>query len=114
MPQGNVSYLMQVEGGEPYRGSDGIRSWWVGLLAVYPDFTTEVEEVRAFGDLTVARVRIRGRGVGSDAPMAQTVWQVADYREGRAPWWVFTPSEAAALGAVGRRTQGSSSLSAPT
>jgi hypothetical protein len=31
-----ISYLARVEGGEPYRGYDGVRSWWERLLAVYP------------------------------------------------------------------------------
>jgi ketosteroid isomerase-like protein len=98
-----ISYLMQVEGGDPYRGHDGIRSWWERLLAVYPDFTTQIEEVRELGDLTFARIRIHGRGLESDAPMDQAVWQVADYRHGKVIWWRFTRSEADALAAAGLR-----------
>jgi SnoaL-like domain len=41
-----VSYLAQVEGGEPYRGLDGVRHWWERLLAVFPDFGLEVEQAR--------------------------------------------------------------------
>jgi ketosteroid isomerase-like protein len=95
-----VSYLMQLEGGEPYRGHEGIRSWWESLLAVYPDFTTEVEDVRGLGDLTMARLRIRGRGVESDAPIDQTVSVVAHFRQGKAIWWFFASSQASALEAA--------------
>jgi ketosteroid isomerase-like protein len=78
-----ISYLVQVEGGDPYRGHDGVRSWWERLLAVYPDFGAEIEEVRDLGDLTIARVRMHGRGHESDAPMDQTLWHVAESRQGR-------------------------------
>jgi SnoaL-like domain len=53
---------MQVDGGDPYRGHAGVRSWWDRLLAVYPDFGAEIEEVRDLGDLAIARVRMHGRG----------------------------------------------------
>jgi ketosteroid isomerase-like protein len=98
-----ISYVMQVEGGEPYRGHEGVRDWWESLLAVYPDFTTEIEEVRERGDLTITRACIHGRGLESDAPMDQTVWQVAEQRHGRVIWWRFTSSEAEALEAAGLR-----------
>src|SRR5215207_4777396 len=68
-----ISYLMQVEGGEPYRGHDGVRGWWERLLAVYPDLTGEIEEVRELGHLTLARMHMYGRGFESDAPMDQLV-----------------------------------------
>jgi ketosteroid isomerase-like protein len=96
-----VSYLMQVEGGEPYRGHDGVRRWWKRLLGVYPDFIAELELVRDPGDLTIARLRMHGHGVGSNAPMAQTLWQVAEWRHGKVIWWCFVHSEAEALDAAG-------------
>jgi ketosteroid isomerase-like protein len=96
-----VSYLMQVEGGDPYRGHDGVRSWWARLFGVYPDFISEVEEMRDLGDRTIARIRIQGHGVESDAPMEQTVWQTAEFRNGKVVWWRFVRSEADALEAPG-------------
>jgi ketosteroid isomerase-like protein len=96
-----ISYLMQVEGGDPYRGHDGVRSWSERLLAVYPDFGAEIEEVRDLGDLTIARVRMHGRGVESDAPMDQTLWHVAGSFHGKVIWLRFVGSEAGALEAAG-------------
>jgi ketosteroid isomerase-like protein len=96
-----ISYLAQVEGGEPYRGHDGVREWWERLLAVYPDFRAEIEEARDLGDRTIARARVHGRGVESDAPMDQTMWQVAEYRHGKTIGWRFFTSEADALEAAG-------------
>jgi ketosteroid isomerase-like protein len=98
-----ISYLMQVEGGEPYRGHGGVRSWWERLLAVYPDFRAEIEVVRDLGDMTIARVRGHGRGVESDAPIHQSIWQVARVRHGKVIWWSFVGTEAAAREAAGLR-----------
>jgi ketosteroid isomerase-like protein len=96
-----ISYWMQVEGGGPYRGHDGVRDWWESLLDVYPDFTAEIEEVRDVGNRTIARVRVNAHGVESDAPMAVTMWLVAQYRHGKTIGWHFVSSEAEALHAAG-------------
>ena len=91
----------EVEGGGPYRGHEGVRSWWGKLLAFSPDFGTEIEAVQALGDVTVARVRQRAQGVGSDAPVAQTQWIVTRWRNGKAVWGHIFLSEAEALQAAG-------------
>jgi ketosteroid isomerase-like protein len=96
-----ISYLAQVEGGEPYRGHDGVREWWERLHAVFPDFRLEVEEVRDLGGLGIARWRTHATGVESDAPIEQTVWQVGEYRDGKAIKWRFFGSEEEALEAAG-------------
>jgi ketosteroid isomerase-like protein len=96
-----ISILMQVEGGAPYRGHGGVRTWWERLLGAFSDLKVEVDEVRDLGDLTIARVRARGHGVESDAPMQQTLWQAARWRTGRVVWWRFVGSEAEALEAAG-------------
>jgi ketosteroid isomerase-like protein len=98
-----ISYLAQVEGGDPYRGHDGVRDWWERLLAVYPDFRAEIEEARDLGDRTIARARVHGRGVESDAPMDQTMWQLAEYCHGKTIGWRFFTGEADALEAAGLR-----------
>src|SRR5262245_10529938 len=38
--------FMELEGDASYRGHDGVRAWWRTLLGVFPDFSTEVLEVR--------------------------------------------------------------------
>lgn len=55
----------------PYRGTDGLRRYWSDLLASFPDFTTEVLEVRDLGELTLCAVRFRGHGAGSAAPFCR-------------------------------------------
>jgi ketosteroid isomerase-like protein len=95
--------ILGVEGGGPYRGHDGIRSWWENLLAALPDFGGEIAEVRDLGDVTVARARLRGHGAESAAPIELTAWQVVEWRDKKAIWWGFFRSEAEALKAAGLR-----------
>ena len=96
-----VSYLAQVEGGEPYRGLDGVRHWWERLLAVFPDFGLEVEQARDLGGRGIARFRTHARGVESAAPMEQTVWSVGEYHHGKIIGWHFFATEDEALEAAG-------------
>ena len=95
-----VPRILELEGGGPYRGHDGVRGWWESFLGVVPDFSTEVEEVQAFGATTVARARLRGHGVGSGATMDQTAWQVAEWREKKCVRWRTFENEADALEAA--------------
>ncbi len=95
------SRLVELEGGGPYLGHDGVRSWAENLLAVAPDLRSEIEEVRDAGDMTVTRIRQRGHGVGSDAPMEQTQWIVTRWLNGKAIWVRIVVSEAEALEAAG-------------
>ena len=30
--------LLKLEGGVPYRGHEGVRSWWRDLFGVFPDY----------------------------------------------------------------------------
>jgi ketosteroid isomerase-like protein len=91
--------LAGMEGG--YRGHDGIRSWWASLLGTFPDFRAEIVELRDLGDSTLAVLRIRGHGVGSDTPVDATSWQVSQFRHGKCIGWHLYTSEREALEAVG-------------
>jgi hypothetical protein len=46
-------------------------------------WVAEIDEVRALGDFTIARIHTHGHGVTSDAPKEQTVWQVGEWRRGK-------------------------------
>jgi ketosteroid isomerase-like protein len=96
-----VPRIVEVEGGGSYCGHDGVRSWWENLFGVFPDFRSEVEEVRDLGDVTVARVRLCGQGMGSDAPTEQRSWVVYEWRDMKTIWWGTFRSEAEALEAAG-------------
>ena len=96
-----VSRDLELDGSGHLRGHAAVRRWWETLLAVYPDFTSRIEEVRDLGDVTVGLHYFRGQGVGSGAPMEQRHWQVTRWRDRKAVWWQSFPTEAEALDAVG-------------
>jgi ketosteroid isomerase-like protein len=94
-----VPRIAAMEGG--YHGHAGIRRWWKGLLDAFPDFGIEVVEVRDLGDLTLAAVRLRAHGAGSDTPLDETIRHVGRWRHGKCVWWRAFGTEAEALEAVG-------------
>jgi ketosteroid isomerase-like protein len=91
--------FMEMEGDPFYRGHDGVREWWRTLLAVFPDFSAEVLEVRDFGDSVVIALRVRGHGVDSGAPVDEVVWQASKVRN--VTWARNFGREAEALEAAG-------------
>lgn len=93
--------------GEEFRGHEGVRRWWANLLGIFPDFMAEIDAVRELGDVTVTRLRLRGQGMESDAPMEQVDWQATKWRDGKAVWWQTFRSEAAALEAAKLRADSS-------
>lgn len=90
--------LVGMEGG--YRGHGGVRRWWSDLLEGFPDYTVEVQDVRAVGEMTLARIRGRGHGAGSGTPVVETWWQSIRWRDGRCVWWRNFATEAEAREAV--------------
>jgi len=95
------SRLTAMEGG--YRGHQGVRRWWKNTFDVLPDYEIEVEEVRDFGDVTLARLRARAHGAGSAAPLEEVIWHIARWRGGRNTWWRNCMTEEEALEAAGLR-----------
>ncbi len=91
--------LAAMEGS--YKGHDGVRRWWSGLLDGFPDINVELLDVRDLGEVTVAVVRVRGHGAESDTPFDATVWQVHRWRHGKCLSWHAYSSESEALEAVG-------------
>jgi ketosteroid isomerase-like protein len=91
--------LAGMEGG--YRGHDGVRRWWTSLMGTFPDFSAEVLDLRDGDDLTVATLRLRGHGAGSDTPVDTTAWHVSRFRGGKCVGWRVYMSEREALEAVG-------------
>ena len=72
--------IMELEGGSYYRGHDGVREWWRTLFAVFPDFSSEIVEVRDLGDSLIIAVRVRGHGVEGGPRIGQSG---AGYCQGR-------------------------------
>jgi hypothetical protein len=93
-------YEVWVQGGEPYQGHAGVRSWWEDSFAVFPDLRAEIYEVRDFGDRLFVHGRISGQGAGSGAAMERTLWQTVEVRNEKTVWWCVFGSEAEALEAA--------------
>jgi len=94
-----VPLLAGVEG--RYYGHEGIRRWLASLLDTFPDFSIEVLQVREVGEVTVAVLGTRGRGVGSDTPIDATTWQVSRFRHDKCIQWRVYSSESEAFEAEG-------------
>ena len=78
--------ISQLEGGSVYRGHDGVRVWWRTLFAVFPDFSSEVLEVREpRRDSLIVSIRVRGHGVEGGVPFEE-VWLAGN------PWRVTARS----------------------
>ena len=92
------SLVLEVEG--TYRGRDGMRRWWDGLLEVFPDWNPQIVDSREVGRCVVSRVRAEGRGTGSGISRDKDIWHVAEVRDGRLSWSVFLRTEDEALEAA--------------
>jgi ketosteroid isomerase-like protein len=93
-------YERAVEGLGPYRGHEGVRSWWDETLKILPDLRVELDEVRDLGDLTLVRGRLWGHGAGSGASFERTYWGVFHWHDKKVVWWHAFQSEAQALEAA--------------
>src|ERR1700730_9802441 len=96
-------YERAVEGLGPYRGHDGVRTWWEESFAALPDLSADLYEVRDLGEITFARGCLRGTGAGSGASFERTLWMAIEWRDKQEVWWHAFESEAEALEAVGLR-----------
>ena len=92
------SRLVAMEG--DYHGHVGVRRWWSNLLDGLPDYKGEIEELRDFGDITLAKVRGRAHGAASNSPVVETFWQPIRWRDGMCIWWRNCATEAEALEAI--------------
>ena len=95
------SLLVDME--NSYHGHEGIRRNWQEVLAVSPDFTLEVVQVRDLGDATLTKLVARGHGAGSDIPLEQALRSVARVRGEKVVSIANFATEAEALEAVGLR-----------
>lgn len=96
-----IALITQMEGGDPYRGHEGMRKWWDTITGIFPDFCVEILENRAEGHATVAQLALRGRIPRSDAPIDQRGWLVMKWRNRKTNWAGVFPTEPEALEAAG-------------
>ena len=95
-----VPLNLEREGGS-YRGHAGVRRFWAQYLTVFRASTIEADEVRDLGEVTLALIRFRGHGTGSDVAFEAPVWQLVRWRRQKCVSWHSFRSEAEALEAAG-------------
>jgi ketosteroid isomerase-like protein len=74
-----IPYELAVQGGDPYRGHDGVRRWWEETLSVLPDIRVETYEIRDHGERNfvhgrlsvVGRIAPRCKDLAKSRPMAK-------------------------------------------
>ena len=94
--------ISEMESGSSFCGHGGIREWWRTLFAVFPDFRSEVLDVREpRRDSLIVRIRVRGHGVEGGVPFEEVWWQAIKARDGKAIWCRNFGTEAEALDAFG-------------
>jgi ketosteroid isomerase-like protein len=84
-----------------YRGLDGVREMYEGMLGVFADFATTVDEWIDAGDDVIAMLRVEGRGRKSGAPFEKLEAHVWTVREGKLWRLRIYPTRRDALEAVG-------------
>jgi ketosteroid isomerase-like protein len=84
-----------------YRGHEGVRRWWASLLDFLPDYTAEIEELHDLGDVTLGRIRGRGHGAASSAPVVETWWQSISWHDGMCVRWANFATQAEVLASMG-------------
>ena len=97
-PEIEFHSLIAEAGGGIFRGHDGVRAWWdevICSLAVQPN----PEEIEAFRDRGITRMRLAGTVAGVEVP--QAMWMAWRLRDGRVIWWQTFRDEDDALRAVG-------------
>jgi ketosteroid isomerase-like protein len=94
-------YERVLEGLGPYRGHDGVRTWWRETLAALPDLRAELDQLRDLGDMVFAGGRLHGTGALSGAPIERAFWIALQVRDRKAVSWHTFASKAEALKAVG-------------
>lgn len=83
-----------------YRGHEGVRRWSSHFKSAFPDWQSEIIELRMVGEATLARLRVGGHGGESRVPVEETVWQVIEWRGDKITHMGTFTSEAAALEAA--------------
>ncbi len=93
------SLMQDAEG--TFFGHDGVREWWAGLLATFPDWNPSLIEVRDLGDWVLIRVHGQGVATRSGIGVDEEFWQAMEFRGGRVIRHLVVRTEREALEAVG-------------
>ena len=92
-----TSMIAEMEG-QTFRGHEGARDWWNTVRGSFQDVKWELLDLRECDPGAVAQIRATGALGG--APVDQTVWQAATFRDGKLTWWRFFRTEQEARDAL--------------
>jgi ketosteroid isomerase-like protein len=95
------SLVLELEG--VFHGHDGVRQWWEGLLAAFPDWNPSLLEVRDLDDRVLIHASATGRGAASGIGIEDDFWQLVEVRNGRVVSYAAFRTQAEALEAAGLR-----------
>jgi ketosteroid isomerase-like protein len=91
------SMFVRVEGGNAYRGMDGMRRYWKDLNDAVEQSTFRVDELEWHDDLLLAIGKVVGTGRVSGAPLEYDCFQGARFQDGLLVWCSTHTDRAAAL-----------------
>jgi len=94
------SMLTRVEGGAPYAGHGGMRSYWDDLVGGVERSEFRVDTLEWIDDVLVATGQVTGKGRVSGAPFDYDCVQVSRYRDGLICWAATHTTRDAALAAA--------------
>jgi ketosteroid isomerase-like protein len=96
-----TSLIAEAEG-RTYSGHDGVREWWATVKSMLGGLRWELREIRDVGaDHVLVHMRVVGTLQG--APIAQTMFQAVEGRDGLVVWWGVFRTEAETLKALAGR-----------
>jgi ketosteroid isomerase-like protein len=85
-----------------YVGHRGVLDFWQHWFETMDDFQLDIYDcVELGGDRLVAAARVRGKGHGSGVPVEAELFQLVDYRDGKASRVRMFGTMAAAMTAAG-------------
>lgn len=89
------SLVLEIEGA--FRGHDGVRAWWQGLLDAFPDWKPTLVDIQDLGGVLVILGRGTGIGAGSGVGIDDEFWQVTQMRDGKITRYRAARTEAEAM-----------------
>jgi ketosteroid isomerase-like protein len=81
-----VSAMTPAEGGDPYRGRDGIERWWSNTLETWDDYRLEPKKLLELGDHVLGVFDLAGRGRTSGLALRRDLYVAFEVRRGKIAW----------------------------
>jgi ketosteroid isomerase-like protein len=69
-----IPFTAQAEGGEAYRGHNGVRRWWSNMEGTFDEFEASVDECRDLGGTVIAFGRLRLRAKSGVSLEQEIAW----------------------------------------